>query len=279
MKVWVRNLGSTSRTLQEALTSATKVDAFGQLAKGTGRGPFIELPKFSPIGSPGHLLKMQIPVSSTVNIRSGSIIALNGDLDRIRLSRAANPHFQLLETMAPATMVMSGNQNEAYHVIEASLERPWTILRPSNITAWCGYDLELTSFAVTEQLQAYKTTGRGTLVVSGSRSLYAVKLEAGEELEVLPDNLVAIQNDQSLPVKSLTRRKSAGPSTYLRVPEVVSITVEGWQQAIARRWHLLVQESGLQSVLKRLSEYRKRTGAKRAYLQVQGPAELVISER
>lgn len=286
----VRRLSTSTRLLQAvSTTSAINVEDFGQLATGTGRGPFIELPKFSPVGSPGSLLKMQIPASSTVNIRLGSMIALNGNLDQLSLRKKLGSDFQLLEAMAPATMVMSGNHDEAYRVLDVSNDKKWTILRASDITAWCGYDMELKRCFLTPTIQGYRTSGRGTMVVSGGSSLYEVNLLPGEEIDVVPENLIAVQGENLIPLKTSGALSTKWmPLKYIRAPEVVRITIRDWKNALGRQWHHLVTTSGLQrqlqfvlspfrSASRYIAPYAKRVWAKQAYFQVVGPAQLLIS--
>lgn len=286
----IRRLCLSARSLLAASTSsAINVEDFGQLATGTGRGPFIELPKFSPIGSPGSLLKMQIPASSTVNIRSGSMIALNGNLDSLSLRQKTDSDFQLLEAMAPATMVMSGNHDEAYRVLDVSNDRKWTVLRARDITAWCGYDMELQRCSLTPTIEAYRTSGRGTMVVSGGSSLYEVNLSPREEMDVIPEHLIAFQGGNAIPLKTSGAVSNKWiPLKYIRVPEVVRITVRDWKNALGQQWHHLMTASGLERQLQIVSSpfrsaarymvpYIKRVWAKQAYFQVVGPARLLIS--
>ena len=276
----VRRLSRSTRLLQAvSTTSAINVEDFGQLATGTGRGPFIELPKFSPVGSPGSLLKMQIPASSTVNIRLGSMIALNGNLDQLSLRKKLDSDFQLLEAMAPATMVISGNHDEAYRVLDVS----------NDITAWCGYDMELKRCFFFFFFQGYRTSGRGTMVVSGGSSLYEVNLLPGEEIDVVPENLIAVQGENLIPLKTSGALSTKWmPLKYIRAPEVVRITIRDWKNALGRQWHHLVTTSGLQrqlqfvlspfrSASRYIAPYAKRVWAKQAYFQVVGPAQLLIS--
>lgn len=286
-----RRFSRCARLLQNAAVGAsgvTNMEGFNRLAKGTGRGPFIELPKFHPVGHPGGLLQIQLPASSTLNIRNGSIVALNGDLGKLNLFADPKSEFRVLEAMAPATMVMSGGRNDAYKVLEVSRENRWTVLRSRDITAWCGYDMELHRAKIATAKQAYATSGRGTLVVSGSSRLYEVELLAGEEMDVVPESLVAIRNQDTLLLTaggSYMARQ--GWSRHLRLPDVVKVTTRSWKLAISRQWRQLVTSAGmekpveiisrgLRSIGRLVNRQWKKMWAPQAYFQVVGPATLLL---
>lgn len=170
------------------------------LPTGTGSGPFIELPDFTPLGSPSHILNVTVPRSSHLNIRSGAVVAINGDLAAVSGTTqqlSENTEYQALYTESPLSLLVNGDSktgssSRSYSVIEVDdLNEKWTILSDNSIVAWTGYDFQLDAAPILEKHHSFVTNGKGSLVVSGQDQLFDVVLQKDEQMSINPASLVA----------------------------------------------------------------------------------------
>ncbi|ODV80637.1 uncharacterized protein CANTADRAFT_37599, partial [Suhomyces tanzawaensis NRRL Y-17324] len=160
----------------------------------TGNGPFVALPEFEPIGSPSHLLNVSLPSSSKLNIRSGSMVAIDGDLSKLAsTTRWLTPHtdYEEVRTNAAVSLVINGN-GENYSIIDIKDAREqWSILRDDSIVAWTGFSLKLTPTSIVRRENSFLSYGKGVIVVNSPTQLLEITLKEGEEMVVNPDSLVA----------------------------------------------------------------------------------------
>lgn len=205
-----RNLSIISK-IRNSVLGATKTTDISEsvgtdsLPKLTGNGPFVELPKFEALGSPTSLLNVTLPASSRLNIRNGSIIAMNGaKLDTLttrvkNLSHIRPLLYQEMLSVSPVSLLVSGGLN--FTILDASEEKSWAIANVQNVVAWTGFNLELVPQArllsggngiySLSNFTGLRTEGKGKLVLRSQSDLFDVKLEAGEQLLLNPSNLVA----------------------------------------------------------------------------------------
>lgn len=170
------------------------------LPNGTGRGPFIELPKFKAIGEPSNLLNIQLPKSSSLNIRNGSIVAINGELSAIKSEPkllSGSTRYQQLFTEAPVSLLVNGTlsnkkQIENYSIINVEEKgEEWTILNEESLIAWTGLNLELVPTTTFDKFSSLKTTGKGVVVVNGKNQLFDITLANNETIIVNPNSVIA----------------------------------------------------------------------------------------
>lgn len=193
----VRSVSVSSRTPP---TPPTELLSNKTLPTGTGSGPFIELPDFTPLGSPSHILSITVPRSSHLNIRSGAVVAINGDLGAVSGTTqqlTKNTEYQALYTEEPLSLLVNGDSqkdssNRSYTVLEVTdKSEKWTVLRDDSIVAWTGYDFQLDAAPILEKHRSFVTNGKGFLVVGGQDQLFDVLLQKGEEMAINPASLVA----------------------------------------------------------------------------------------
>lgn len=167
------------------------------LPKGTGRGPFIEIPKFKPLGDPCRLLNITIPRFSLLNIKNGSIVALNGHLEGLRSSQRIlnNTTYQELLTELPISILISG-ASKSYSVIEIKdKEEKWTFFGEKNLIAWSGIDMDIHSRKHSDKIVSFESEGKGTIVIDGKGELFDITLEKDEVVFINPESLIATNVD------------------------------------------------------------------------------------
>lgn len=274
------------------------------LPAGTGRGPFVELPQFKPLGNPSHLLNVTLPRHSTLNIRNGAIVALNGDLSHITTTPVL--WYQQLFVTEPASLLVSGrtDRGDIYTILDAS-KHQWTVLRGDNVIAWLGFDLKLERVATFDKFTSLQTSGKGTIVVNGKNQLFDVEVAPGESILVNPNVVVA--TTAPLQPKVLHGRTRAseyvppGVWTTVRVlrrpldylPESVAITVrlalsntsrllhERWTSVTEPLRHNRELQKALASVkqawLTLLLHAKALLFRKPIFVEVTGPAKLLLA--
>lgn len=201
LSLFRRSAATAAGDLSGALSSRPKI---------TGNGPFIELPKFEPIGSPSDLLLISMPQTSRVNVRDGALLAVNGNLEDIETT--SNQGFQEISAGGALSLVIKNNGT--YSLIEnQNKDTKWLILKQLSIIAWSGYDLELQPKKVHDKWLSYESTGKGYIVLSGTEELVEFTLKDKEEIIVNPGSLVATNGDTSL----ISVQSIWGPSSHLLV--------------------------------------------------------------
>lgn len=286
------------------------------LPNGTGRGPFIELPKFKAIGEPSNLLSISLPKSASLNIRNGSIVAINGDLTAIKSepkSLSGSARYQQLFTEALVSLLVNGTINnkkqiENYSIINVEEKgEEWTILNEQSLIAWTGLNLELVPTTTFDKLSSVKTKGKGVIVVNGSNQLFDITLANNESIIINPNTVIAstisdfdpqiLKNNtiytelipQSIPKLFQLFKK---PFDY--IPSVVSITVNQWVQdtkrTLRRNYQSALKLLGLQPYFLAIANYWRASVqfirlnilvsiAKRKpiYFRLTGPGKLLVN--
>lgn len=164
------------------------------LPKVTGGGPFIELPKFEPLGISGAILSVQLPKSGILNIRTASIVALNGDVSDMETKlNFLNPGiwYQSLRSRSAASVLLSG-QHSNFLLLNTVKGENWVFEDADSVVAWSGTDLSITPRIKDGSQQAsLHCEGSGSLIVKCSQTLFEVDIYAGEQILVSPSALVA----------------------------------------------------------------------------------------
>lgn len=165
------------------------------LPRSTGAGPFVELPTIEPIGEPGTVLKIQLPQSSTLNIRTTSITALNGNISEISSEfKSLTPKiwYQSVRPASPMSLLVSGTTSGAnnYSVINIKKGDQWELANADNLVAWSGFDL-----SIKPKPNGLRTSlhceGTGFLVINGYHNLLDLTVGVNEKLLLNPNSLVA----------------------------------------------------------------------------------------
>ncbi|EGW35470.1 uncharacterized protein SPAPADRAFT_48460 [Spathaspora passalidarum NRRL Y-27907] len=145
----------------------------------TGNGPFIELPKFIPIDE--QLLNITLPKHSSLNIRNGSLLAINGNITDIQ--SVPSNSYQKLTSSGFNSLVINGN----YSIVDT--KDTWTILNEQDLIAYTGYNFDVTPTSILSKFRSIQTKGDGTIVLNGN--LFNIELAANEEILVNPNALIA----------------------------------------------------------------------------------------
>ncbi|CAH2353909.1 altered inheritance of mitochondria protein 24, mitochondrial [[Candida] railenensis] len=206
-----RNISILSKIRNSVSGKKNSTDISGAVAtnnlpRATGNGPFAELPKFEAIGQPSSLLNVTLPASSRLNIRNGSIIAMNGNLNHLTTSLKNLSNFypliyQEIKSVSPVSILISGSGTNFSILDIGSSSEKWIIANSKNVIAWSGYDLQLIpesrnlvrqgSLFRLDRFTGLHTAGKGKLVLSGKNDLFDIELSEGEELMLEPSVLIA----------------------------------------------------------------------------------------
>lgn len=161
----------------------------------TGNGPFVELPTVRPIGEPGTLLKIQLPQSSILNIRTTSVSAVNGNIMDVSSEPqllTEDLQFHKVSLTSPMSLLVSGTASGSnnYSLIDVKKGDKWELADVDNLVAWSGYDL-----SVTPKKTGVRTSllceGKGFLVVNGYHNVLDVTVEENELILLSPSALIA----------------------------------------------------------------------------------------
>ncbi|CAH6723807.1 hypothetical protein CLIB1444_20S01178 [[Candida] jaroonii] len=171
------------------------------LLQGTGNGPFIELPHFSPIGNPTNLLNVKLPQSSNLNIRLGSLIAVNGDLKHlstVNRKLSESTYFQILQCQEATSLIIGGklkpNRQNHYKLIDIDYRDQWMVYNDENLIAWTGYNFELNKFEFLDRWSSFKTSGKGIILVNDGNEIMELDVLEGEKVIVDTNSLIASNN-------------------------------------------------------------------------------------
>lgn len=274
----------------------------------TGGGPFIELPTFKPLGSPSNFLNISLPPSSTLNIRSASLIAVNGILGDIEsqfklLSKSF--WYQEIRLRSPASIMLTGSASRVsnYSVIEISKGDLWEIMDAEDLVAWSGYDLE-SSPQDRGQKKSLKFEGSGYIVVNGHNQLIDIELLKNEELLINPKSLIASNiNDLKLvnfPQTGLSQILQSLALPKLTAPEPLAVPIQrfvgGLRSSYRQRKTVMLTNLGiieqyhyarekLRSFLNLMKELTKinveALVIKRSpiFYRISGPGKILINDR
>lgn len=188
-----RRFVSTGRALRQSIQISEKPHF-------TGAGPFIELPNFASIGSSANLLNITIPASSYLNIKSGALVAIDGDLNGLSSYQQKLLTFvtyNKLVAQNPVSIIINGKSH--YSVIDVAKADNWKILSSNSLIAWSGFTLDLLPAPLFGNSHSFKTTGSGKLILQGENQLFEVEIEKNEEITINPLSLVATNSDSINP--------------------------------------------------------------------------------
>lgn len=274
------------------------------LPRSTGAGPFIELPTVEPIGEPGTALRIQLPESSTLNIRTTSLTALNGNISDISgdlKSLTSKIWYQSVRLSSPMCLLVSGATSGAnnYSVINVKKGDKWELANVDNLVAWAGYDL-----SVSPKANGLRTSllceGTGFLVINGFHNVLDLTIGENEQILLNPNSLIAsnvslnrlarlgvtsISNFNSkgfaIPfplravyakystiVKSSFRSSAASLGAALGLHQNVGLSTERWQQRLreVQKWLSLTVRSRIFNTAP-------------LYYSVVGPARILVIDR
>lgn len=187
--------GCSSRSFYRNLSILPAIDVSNRsLPTVTGRGPFVDFLTFMPMGNTSAVLSVQLPESSSLNLRTTSIVALNGIVEDIQSDfRSLAPQFwyQSVSLRSAATIIVSCPELN-YHVVTVNKNEIWNIKSAESLIAWTGYDLLLTSSDSKKFAKLFlRCEGVGSVVIKSSGKLFEVHVEEGEQIIVSLSALVA----------------------------------------------------------------------------------------
>lgn len=213
------------------------------LPKGSGNGPFAETPSFEVIGDFGDLINVTMPQSSRIFIKSGTIVASNGDLNSLSSSLTTINGIPYTELISPiATSILVNNSSNSYSTIEVNKHEPWVILRTDQLTGWTGLNLQLHPLNLTGNKSSIECTGRGKVLVSGEENLTSVSLGSHESIFVDPRSLVAFNTDIEFVVAN--NASNTRGLLYSSISRVLSILQSlSMVRSLMRRANLLGSQS------------------------------------
>lgn len=281
-------------------TAARQVIRLSEKPMFTGAGPFIELPRFTAIGNPSNLLNITIPSSSYLNIKSGSLVAVDGDLNGLTSSRqllTSNVDYQQLYAENAASVIISGNNH--YSIIKVNKTENWKVIDSNNIIAWSGFTLELKPIEIFQKFFSFQTLGLGTLIVQGSNQLFEIDIDNNEELIINPNSLIATNSPtikfaplnnsrinwsylNKWKLKTFNNRGLQIVSSYLKqfanyINNIfVQTGVNGVFSPVSKYYHLIIDQmkSGLDFItLNFIHPY----SSKPIYLYIKGPCKLLLN--
>lgn len=206
MVVKSRLISSTGQVISKRFNSTITNDISSQLSnipKSTGAGPFIEYPRFEPLGNPASLINITLPPSSVLNLRTNSILAANGDLNNISsklsiLKLFTNPLiYNKISSTTPLSLILSNKGSNKFFVnLELSELEEWTIFNTKNLIAWYGPDLKITN---NNKIGINLSSGnnKSNVILNGETQLFTLNLEQDETLYLNPKSIIAINSSQS----------------------------------------------------------------------------------
>lgn len=191
----------TTLRFASSIPDITESIATRNLLQGTGSGPFIELPHFSPIGNPTNLLNVKLPQSSNLNIRLGSLIAVNGDLKHlstVNRKLSESTHYQILQCQESTSLIIGGklkpNRQNHYKLIDIDYRDQWMVYNDENLIAWTGYNFELSKLEFLERWSSFQTSGKGIILVNDGNEIMEMDIVEGEKVILDTNSLIASNN-------------------------------------------------------------------------------------
>lgn len=180
----------------------------------TGSGPFVEVPKFKPIGNPANFLQVVLPQSSKLNVRSisSSIIAIDNSSTKQQQDNEAfvvtNKHsvidYQEIYSKCSLNLIIQGNNENNFKLLELKnqqlqIQDDWIILQESNLIGWIDkFKLNIESIDLLEKFSSLKINGNGYILIDGgSNEVYELNLHENEDMLVNLNSLIAINKPSS----------------------------------------------------------------------------------
>lgn len=286
----IRNVGVHSRVLNSDSANSHDISeelSNSNLPQGTGRGPFIELPHFKPLGVPSNLLNITLPQSSNLSIRNGSIIAVNGELNQMTSEHkllSAKTGYEEITTHGAVSLIVNGvtsHRNydiENYSIIKIEDNKEsWTILNDDSLIAWSGYNMKLSPTRWLDKFNSFKTEGKGIIVVNGSNQLYDITLAENETLLLNPNSLIAStmstfeteilrRNTKFLEILPISLQKLLigfwsglkTPFTKMGLPQLISTNFNKLRVSFDDKFEKLVDDWSFKSTLSTGAKYMHR---------------------
>lgn len=160
----------------------------------TGKGPFVDFPKLDLIDSSGAILNIQFPESGYLNIRTASIVALNGKADifvaGVNLLKPGVWYLSIL-LKSPVSLLVSGGDLK-YLLLNTQRGDKWIIKSFESVAAWSEHDLPVfLNECKDSSLSSLHSEGGGTIVLQSIMKPFEVNIEPGEQILVNANSLLA----------------------------------------------------------------------------------------
>lgn len=295
------------RRLYSGLQEPVRIDLSDQiLPRATGGGPFVDVPKFDPIESSGAIMSIQLPESGHLNIRTASIVALNGRIYNLEAAVSylkPGMWYQSVRLNIPVSFLVSGGDRN-YMLLDTQRDEKWIFENFDSVVAWSGQDLSvfLPLCKASASSSAFHCNGSGTIVIQSTLKPFKVNIDPGENILVCSSALLAsnaplvkqvcLQDDRrfsklwtslALSIKATFCRVYRGLSHYAsniygispaKLPNSVRLTK--WNVGHSLKSSLLLEK--IANSLKSFPPAPLRKG-NRQYYKVEGPAKIIVAEQ
>ncbi|CAN3372551.1 hypothetical protein DIURU_004954 [Diutina rugosa] len=259
----------------------------------SGNGPFVELPRFKTVGEPSRMLNVTIPASGCVNIRSGFMIGVDGDVNGI-MSTATNHNgleYHAIQPLKSVSVLIAG-RSANYALLDNTDNEQWTVLDQRHIIAWSGLNFDLIPTMVLSRLASYQGIGVGTLVVNCDEigNLYNVEVRNGENFLINPNAIIAT----TTPIEYKVLKKARVQLDWSKWLPHISLPRSGLFGTLGVRWddikEKIITKETRQFFGKLLicwheckqwvsHKILRRIHETPIYAQVKGPAKLLLNTK
>lgn len=255
--VGLRSISILSKLKLNSSQDISKEISNDNLPKGTGNGPFIELPSFKPLGNPSDLLNITLPQSSKLSIRNGTIIGINGDLKNLSSVPQIlhKTEYQELMSNSSVSLLINGGMNN-YSIIEVnSIDDKWTILNDKNIIAWTGFNLQLKPIELLERCNSFQTDGKGIIIVNGEEQLFDITLSPNEQILINPNSLIASNSSISYSTLNSPWTEPFKFSWKIQLPTIFHSYINSFKSFISSQYSRIITSLGIINQTKILKSY------------------------
>jgi len=199
----VGSIGRVARRYHSTIANDISTQ-LNNVPKSTGSGPFIEYPKFEPLGNPASLINVTLPASSILNLRSNSILAANGDLNNInsklsilKLLTTKPLIYNKISSTSPLSLILSNKGSNKFFInLELSEGETWTLFNTKNLIGWYGPDLTINNNKIGVLLQS--GNNKSNVILNGENQLFTLNLESNETIYLNPKSILAINQQSSI---------------------------------------------------------------------------------
>ncbi|SZF01242.1 unnamed protein product [Blumeria hordei] len=248
--------------------------------------------RFEVIGAPYSILSVSLSASQQLYTRRDTLIGISGNpentrsalfsFEPIRRGFLGMPflHHRISSTTNTTVLISTKSPINSFAVLNLNGTVDWVIAQRNALLAWTGHSLSLSArvgrgfgFA---RWGNTKVTGRGLIAMTGSGTIFQVRLQVGEKFVVNPSNVVAYTLTQQL------------PEPY-RFPSVRYDLKQPWMSRLA---DLMVKFGPTRDLLKTglwhratqlfntiLKWSRQAVFGNELFMKFSGPATILISSR
>lgn len=293
------------RRFYSGLQEPFRIDLSDQnLPRVTGGGPFVDVPKFDPIESSGAIMSIQLPESGHLNIRTASIVALNGKMNN--LEAAVNylkpgMWYQSVRLNTPVSLLVSGGDHN-YMLLETQRDDKWIFNSFDSVVAWSGQDLSVFLPRKVSASSEFHCEGSGTIMIQSTLKPFELNVNTGENIIVSSNAILAsnarmvkqvcLQDDRRFS-KHWTSLAQSIKATFCHVYGRLSYYASNIYGNLPAKlpnnmrltkWnvsHTLKSSLLLEKIVKTLKSFPPALIRKenRQYYMIEGPAKIIVAEQ